>query len=135
MTLAVSLTTIDVAYLAAGVLLIVGIKRLSSPATARSGNVVAAAGMGIALLFTLLHPDMDSYWLIAIGVAVLAFGRLLRGLQARRAAVLSAVSFASVLALYVVFAFVSFGIARWLRAWIEKLKFVELDRHLGAGEP
>jgi len=40
-----------------------------------------------------------------IGVAVLAFGRLLRGLQARRAAVLSAVSFASVLALYVVFRF------------------------------
>jgi membrane protein required for colicin V production len=35
-------------------------------------------------------------------------------------------------ALYVVFAFVSFGVARWLKAWIEKLKFVELDRHLGA---
>lgn len=34
--------------------------------------------------------------------------------------------------LYVVFAFVSFGIARWLKTWIEKLKFVELDRHLGA---
>src|SRR5687768_4897738 len=40
-----------------------------------------------------------------IGVAVLAFGRLLRGLQARRAAVLSAVSFASVIALYLVFRF------------------------------
>jgi NAD(P) transhydrogenase subunit beta len=59
-TLALSLTTINVAYLAAGVLLIVGIKRLSSPATARSGNVVAAAGMAVALLFTLLHPDVDS---------------------------------------------------------------------------
>jgi NAD(P) transhydrogenase subunit beta len=80
-TLAVSLTTIDVAYLAAGVLLIVGIKRLSSPATARSGNVVAAAGMGIALLFTLLHPDMDSYWLIAIGVAV---GTVIGVVSARR---------------------------------------------------
>jgi membrane protein required for colicin V production len=35
-------------------------------------------------------------------------------------------------ALYVVFAFASFGVARWLRSWIEKLKFVEFDRHLGA---
>jgi NAD(P) transhydrogenase subunit beta len=81
MTLALSLTTINVAYLAAGVLLIVGIKRLSSPATARSGNVVAAVGMGIALLFTLLHPDMDSYWLIAIGVAV---GTVIGVVSARR---------------------------------------------------
>ena len=81
MTLALSLTTINVAYLAAGVLLIVGIKRLSSPATARSGNVVAAAGMAVALLFTLLHPDVDSYWLIAIGVAV---GTVIGVVSARR---------------------------------------------------
>ena len=40
-----------------------------------------------------------------IGVSALAFGRLRRGWQARRAAVLSAVSFGSVLALYVVFRF------------------------------
>ena len=81
MTLALSLTTINVAYLAAGVLLIVGIKRLSSPATARSGNVVAAVGMAIALFFTLLHPDVDSYWLIAIGVAV---GTVIGVVSARR---------------------------------------------------
>ena len=81
MTLALSLTTINAAYLAAGVLLIVGIKRLSSPTTARSGNFVAAVGMGIALLFTLLHPDVDSYWLIAIGVAV---GTVVGVVSARR---------------------------------------------------
>ncbi|MGH3061877.1 MAG: NAD(P)(+) transhydrogenase (Re/Si-specific) subunit beta, partial [Gaiellaceae bacterium] len=81
MTVALSLTTINVAYLAAGVLLIVGIKRLSSPATARSGNVVAAVGMAVALLFTLLHPDVDSYWLIAIGVAV---GTVIGVVSARR---------------------------------------------------
>ena len=39
------------------------------------------------------------------GVAALAFVRMRRGWQARRAAVLSAVSFASVLALYLVFRF------------------------------
>ncbi len=70
MILAVSQTTIDLAYLAAGVCLIVGIKRLSSPATARSGNVVAAVGMTIAVVFTLLSPEIDSYWLIAAGIAV-----------------------------------------------------------------
>ena len=70
MILAVSQTTINLAYLAAGVCLIVGIKRLSSPATARSGNVVAAIGMTIAIVFTLLSPEIDSYWLIIAGVAV-----------------------------------------------------------------
>ena len=70
MILAVSQTTINLAYLVAGVCLIVGIKRLSSPATARSGNVVAAVGMTIAVVFTLLSPEIDSYWLIAAGIAV-----------------------------------------------------------------
>jgi NAD(P) transhydrogenase subunit beta len=70
MLLALSQTTINVAYLVAGVGLILGIKRLSSPATARSGNVVAAIGMVIALVFTLLDRDIDTYWLILAGVAV-----------------------------------------------------------------
>ena len=70
MTLAVAQTTINLAYLVAGVCLIIGIKRLSSPATARSGNVVAAVGMAIAILFTFLDPDLDSYWIILAGMAV-----------------------------------------------------------------
>jgi len=69
-TFALSQTSINVAYLVASVCLIIGIKRLSSPATARSGNVVAAVGMAIAIVFTLLSPAIDSYWLIAAGVAV-----------------------------------------------------------------
>ncbi|HEU4449286.1 MAG TPA: NAD(P)(+) transhydrogenase (Re/Si-specific) subunit beta [Gaiellaceae bacterium] len=81
MTLALSQTAIDVAYLGAAVLLVVGIKRLSSPTTARSGNVIAAVGMAIALLFTLLDPDVDSYWLIAAGVAV---GTVVGVVSARR---------------------------------------------------
>jgi ABC-type uncharacterized transport system permease subunit len=43
------------------------------------------------------------------GIAVLAVGRVLRGWQARRAAVLSAVTFASVIALYVVFRVAAVG--------------------------
>ena len=61
---------INATYLVSAVLLIVGIKRLSSPATARSGNVIAALGMTIALGFTLLDRDIDAYWLLAAGVAV-----------------------------------------------------------------
>jgi H+-translocating NAD(P) transhydrogenase subunit beta len=66
----VSQAVIDLAYVVAALCLVLGIKRLSSPATARSGNVIAAAGMTIALVFTLVDPDIDTYWLIGAGVAI-----------------------------------------------------------------
>ena len=65
-----SQTWINLAYLVAAVLLIFGIKRLSHPRTARSGNLVAALGMAVALLFTLFDRDIDSYWLMAAGIAL-----------------------------------------------------------------
>jgi H+-translocating NAD(P) transhydrogenase subunit beta len=34
------------------------------------GNVVAAVGMGIAIVFTLFDRDIDEFWLIALGIAV-----------------------------------------------------------------
>jgi proton-translocating NAD(P)+ transhydrogenase subunit beta len=68
--LALSQTSINVAYLVAGVCFIVGIKRLSTPTTARSGNLIAAAGMLVAIVFTFLDEDITSYWLIVIGMAV-----------------------------------------------------------------
>jgi NAD/NADP transhydrogenase beta subunit len=40
-------------YLVASVTFIVGMKMLGSPATARRGNLVAAAGMGLAILGTI----------------------------------------------------------------------------------
>jgi H+-translocating NAD(P) transhydrogenase subunit beta len=69
-TFALSQTAINVTYLVAGVCFVVGIKRLSSPTTARSGNVVAAVGMAIAIVFTFLDSDVDTYWLIVAGMAV-----------------------------------------------------------------
>jgi HemX protein len=48
------------------------------------------------------------------GVTALALGRLLRGWQARRAALMSAVTFASVIALYVVFRVVSLNRGQFL---------------------
>ena len=65
-----SRTWIDVAYLVAAMLLIVGVKRLAHPRTARSGNWIAAAGMAIAIGFTFLIEEIDSYWLMLVGIAV-----------------------------------------------------------------
>ena len=49
-------TVIELAYLAAAVLFIVGMKRLQSPKTARAGNQMAAVGMLVAIVATLfLH--------------------------------------------------------------------------------
>jgi H+-translocating NAD(P) transhydrogenase subunit beta len=54
---------IDVAYLVAATLFIVGLKRLSSPATARSGNALGAVGMLIAILATLLVRGLALQWI------------------------------------------------------------------------
>ena len=62
-----SRTWIDVAYLVAAILLIIGVKRLAHPRTARSGNWIAAVGMAIAIGFTFLIEEIDSYWLMLVG--------------------------------------------------------------------
>jgi ABC-type uncharacterized transport system permease subunit len=49
-----------------------------------------------------------------VGVSALALGRMLRGWQARRAALMSAVTFASVVALYVVFRMASLNRGQFL---------------------
>jgi NAD(P) transhydrogenase subunit beta len=66
----VSQNWINFAYLFAAVCLIVGIRELSHPRTARRGNLVAAFGMAIAILFTLFDGDIDEYWLMALGIAI-----------------------------------------------------------------
>jgi NAD(P) transhydrogenase subunit beta len=65
-----SQNTVNLFYAVSAILLCLGIKRLSSPATARSGNLVAAAGMTIAIVVTLFSPEVDSYWLIFAGIAI-----------------------------------------------------------------
>jgi proton-translocating NAD(P)+ transhydrogenase subunit beta len=57
---------IQVAYLAASVLFILGIKGLTSPEKARRGMQLAALGMLVAILGTLLHHHIVTYtWIIA----------------------------------------------------------------------
>ncbi|MGQ0640577.1 MAG: NAD(P)(+) transhydrogenase (Re/Si-specific) subunit beta [Gemmatimonadaceae bacterium] len=61
---------INLSYIAAAVLFIFGLQRLSSPRTARSGNRVAAVGMAIALVVTLFDRQITSYLLIVFGVPI-----------------------------------------------------------------
>jgi proton-translocating NAD(P)+ transhydrogenase subunit beta len=61
---------IDLSYLLAAILFIVGLKQLSSPATARAGNRLAAIGMAIALVATLFTPGLRNIPLILIGLVI-----------------------------------------------------------------
>tara|TARA_A100001037_G_C15150875_1_gene639137 strand:- start:846 stop:2216 length:1371 start_codon:yes stop_codon:yes gene_type:complete len=62
--------TINLFYVLAAVLFILGIKRLSHPKTAMNGNRLAAVGMLIAILATLVAYDQIDFQLIAIGMII-----------------------------------------------------------------
>jgi NAD(P) transhydrogenase subunit beta len=65
---------IQASYIVTAFLFIMGLKRMSSPVTARSGIVWAGAGMLVATLFTFLYPGLNNYlWIITaivLGTAV-----------------------------------------------------------------
>ncbi|HQW08571.1 MAG TPA: NAD(P)(+) transhydrogenase (Re/Si-specific) subunit beta [Steroidobacteraceae bacterium] len=63
-------TLIQGSYLLTAFLFIVGLKRMSSPVTARSGILWAGAGMLLAVLVTFLYPGMTNYPLIIAAVVV-----------------------------------------------------------------
>jgi len=67
-------------YLLAAVLFIVGLKRLSSPATARNGNGVAAVGMLIAIVATAWFSGILTWQWIIAGMII---GSLIGGIFAR----------------------------------------------------
>jgi NAD(P) transhydrogenase subunit beta len=56
------------AYLISSVLFIMALRGLSSPETARSGNIFGIVGMIIAVGTTLVTPGVVSYWMILLGV-------------------------------------------------------------------
>jgi NAD(P) transhydrogenase subunit beta len=57
-------------YIVAFICFILGLHYLNSPRTARRGNVVAGVGMAIAVVATLLLPEVGDYGLIVLGVAI-----------------------------------------------------------------
>jgi H+-translocating NAD(P) transhydrogenase subunit beta len=83
MTLAaVSISTLDsLAYLLAAVLFIFGIRRLRSPKTARSGNLIAAVGMAVAFVVTMLDASLVEW--AGIGAAVIG-GSVVGAVTAQR---------------------------------------------------
>ncbi len=61
---------IQLAYLAAAVLFITGLRMLSSPKSAPRGNLVAAVGMFVAVVATLVDQDVVDYKWIALGAVI-----------------------------------------------------------------
>ena len=58
------------AYLIASLLFILGLKRLSTPRTARSGNITAAIGMALALGGTFVLPGMGNFGWILLAIVL-----------------------------------------------------------------
>ncbi|MBN8706135.1 MAG: NAD(P)(+) transhydrogenase (Re/Si-specific) subunit beta [Bacteroidetes bacterium] len=61
---------INITYLVASFLFIFGIKRMSSPATAKNGNLISGIGMLLAIVVTLMDRHIISYELIIAGLVI-----------------------------------------------------------------
>ncbi|MDZ7618442.1 MAG: NAD(P)(+) transhydrogenase (Re/Si-specific) subunit beta, partial [Patescibacteria group bacterium] len=72
-------TIIALAYLAAAVLFILGLKGLTHPRSAVRGNLLGALAMLLAVLATLVHQDVISYPFIIVGLVI---GGVIGGLLA-----------------------------------------------------
>jgi NAD(P) transhydrogenase subunit beta len=63
-------TVIHASYLLAAFLFIMGLKQMSSPATARAGIIWAGVGMLIATIATFVYPGMENYVLMITAVFI-----------------------------------------------------------------
>ena len=70
---------IQASYFIAALLFIVGLKGMSSPATARKGILWAGIGMLVAVFATFLTPDMGNLALMLLAIAVGAGGAWVSG--------------------------------------------------------
>ena len=61
---------IQASYFVAAALFIFGLKRMSSPVTARGGIISAGVGMLVATLITFLWPEMHNYALMTVAIAI-----------------------------------------------------------------
>jgi H+-translocating NAD(P) transhydrogenase subunit beta len=61
---------IQLAYFIAAVLFILGLKRMSSPRTARVGIIWAGAGMALAILATFFYSGLSNYFLMILAIVV-----------------------------------------------------------------
>jgi len=61
---------IQITYFAAAILFILGLRRMSSPVTARTGIHWAGAGMLVATLITFFWPGMENYLLMTVAIFI-----------------------------------------------------------------
>jgi NAD(P) transhydrogenase subunit beta len=61
---------VNLLYIVGFALFIVGLRMVRGPRTAVNGNLIAATGMGIALVATLIDPRIGDWVLIVVGVAI-----------------------------------------------------------------
>jgi NAD(P) transhydrogenase subunit beta len=73
--------SVELIYMVAIALFVVGLKRMTSPATARAGNQMAAVAMLIGVAVTLLDRNILNFELIIAGIVV---GGLIGGIAAKK---------------------------------------------------
>ena len=61
---------IEISYFIAAILFIMGLKKMSSPVTARSGITWAGIGMLVATVITYAHPGMHNYVLMTAAIFI-----------------------------------------------------------------
>jgi H+-translocating NAD(P) transhydrogenase subunit beta len=72
---------IEVAYFFASLSFVIGLKMLSHPDSARKGNILAAIGMGLAIILTMAGDKIHNYgWILA----ALVIGTILGAVSARK---------------------------------------------------
>ena len=76
-----STALVDLCYLVAVVLFIIGLKGLTKPRTAVAGNWISSAAMLLAIVATLLHHDVLSWTGVLIGIAI---GSVIGTIMAKR---------------------------------------------------
>ncbi|WP_154856295.1 NAD(P)(+) transhydrogenase (Re/Si-specific) subunit beta [Cyclobacterium xiamenense] len=87
------LQLIDIGYLVAVVLFILGIKLMSHPESARKGNSIALAGMILAIVVSFFTPGLDNIVLILIAIALGTVGGLYSAKTVQMTAMPQLVSF------------------------------------------
>jgi NAD(P) transhydrogenase subunit beta len=70
----ISLSLLEISYILASIFFILGLKMLSNPETARRGNIIAATGMSLAILFTILFHKKDGMPVGNLGLILIAIG-------------------------------------------------------------
>lgn len=80
------ITILEITYVVASVLFIIGLKMLSHPLTARRGNILAAFGMGFAIVATIIfhRKDGDPIKNIPLIIAAIAIGTVIGWVIARK---------------------------------------------------